>query len=266
MNKSKPLVSCVISTRGMAPTLDNCLRSIRNQSYKHIEIIIIAENKLKKTINIAKKHRANLYFKGLERSIKRNIGISKAKGDFVFVIDDDLELDKEVVYECIETIEKFDFLAIPELPFGSDFRAKCHRFEKMAYLDGFTPVEGARFFPKKLVQSVGGYDSNLVGAEDWDLTQRLLKFDYKLGRIKSRVNHNDGKYDFIKTLKKKYYYGRVYREYSERYPVAFMQTVFRFQILQNIKFIFKHPLLFIGSIFFRFIEGLAVLLGAVFYK
>jgi glycosyltransferase involved in cell wall biosynthesis len=266
MKTINPLVSCVISTRGFAPTLNNCLKAIRNQSYNNIEIIIISENKLKETINTAKNYRAHIYFEGIERSLKRNIGISKAKGDFVLIIDDDLELDKEVVHECVKAIKKFDFLAIPELPFGSDFRAKCHKFEKMTYLNGFTPVEGARFFPKILVQSVGGYDSNLVGAEDWDLTQRLLKSGFKLGRIKSHLNHNDGKYDFIKTLKKKYYYGRAYREYSKRYPVAFTQSVFRFQIFKNIRYIFSHPMLFIGSILFRFIEGSAVLLGAVFNR
>lgn len=266
MNKSKPLVSCVISTRGKAPTLDNCLRSIRDQKYKNIETIIIAENKLNETINTARKYNANIYFEGFERSIKRNIGIQRAKGDFVFIIDDDLELEKDVISDCIRTIDKFDFLAIPELPFGIDFRAKCHQFEKLAYLDGFLPVEGARFFPKKLLQLVGGYDSGLVGAEDWELTQRLLKLGYNIGRIKSRVNHNDGKYDFIKTLKKKYYYGHVYREYTKRYPVAFIQSVFRFQVFKNVRYIFTHPLLFFGSILFRFIEGSAVLFGAIFSR
>ncbi|MBI5358417.1 glycosyltransferase family 2 protein [Candidatus Amesbacteria bacterium] len=266
MKKINPLVSCVISTRGKAPTLDNCLRTIRNQNYKNVEIIIIAENKLNETTETAKKYNAKIFIGGVERSIKRNFGVSKARGNYVLIIDDDLELDKNVIKECIETIAEYDFLVIPELPFGSDFRAKCHRFEKMAYLDGFLPVEGARFFSRDLVQSVGGYDLILVGAEDWDLTQRLLKLGYKVGRIKSRVNHNDGKYDFIKTLKKKYYYGRVYREYSKRYPTAFMKSVFRFQILKNIKYILNHPILFIGSIAFRFVEGMAVLFGLIFNR
>ena len=263
MKHSKPLVTCVISTRGFAPTIDNCLKSIRNQSYKNVEIVIVTEKGAPDTIITANKYKATIIIEGVERSVKRNIGIQRASGDYVLILDDDLELDTNVINDCLEKISKCDFISIPELPFGIDFRAKCHRFEKMAYVDGFTPVEGARFFPRKLVLLVGGYDPSLVGAEDWDLTQRLLEKGYRLGRVKSKVNHNDGKYDFLKTIKKKFYYGRVYGEYSKRHPKAFVQTIFRFQVLKNIKHILKHPALFIGSILFRLVEGMAVLLGAV---
>lgn len=263
MKYFNPVVSCVISTRGVAPTLDNCLKSVRKQSYKHVEIIIVSENKVSETINTAHKYKARIVIGGFERSIKRNIGIKNAKGDYVLILDDDLELDVSVINECINTISKCDFISIPELPFGPDFRAKCHRFEKMAYLDGCTPVEGARFFSRELVLAVGAYDPMLVGAEDWDLTQRFLERGYKLGRIRAKVNHNDGKYDFLKTMKKKFNYGQVYREYSRRHPGVFVQSIFRFQILKNIKYLFIHPILFVGSILFRLVEGMAVLLGSV---
>lgn len=38
---NKPLVSVIIPTYNSSSTLEKCLRSIRSQSYKNIEIIIV---------------------------------------------------------------------------------------------------------------------------------------------------------------------------------------------------------------------------------
>lgn len=261
-----PLVSLIVPTMNKETTIGKLLETMRAQTYQNIEIVIVDEYSKDKTVAIARSYDARVFFGGPERSIKRNIGIDKSRGKYVFIIDSDQELGKNLVEDCVKRVKNCDFLAIPELPFGPDFRAKCHRFEKLAYLEGFSPVEGARFFPKKLVQSVGGYDPEMVGAEDWDLTQRLLEKGYKMGHSKEIIHHNDGQYDFIGTIRKKYFYGQVYRKYAKRHPKAFAMSIARFSILKNLKLFFQHPILFIGSIIFRFIEGTAVLAGAVFSK
>ena len=257
-----PLVSLIV-TYFNEDTIDKCLSTMRNQTYKNIELVVVTDASSKKIVEVIRMYNSKLYFGGPERSIKRNLGVRKARGFYVFIFDADQELDTNLVEDCVREIKNYDFLAIPELPLGPDFWAKCHRFEKLAYLSGYVPVEGARFFPKRLIESVGGYDSEMVGSEDWDLTQRLLERGYKLGHSTAMLHHNDGKYNLIKTLKKKFTYGTVFRKYAKRHPKSFTAALIRPSFF---RLIFKNPILFLGSLVIRFLEGSAVLTGMVFSK
>jgi glycosyltransferase involved in cell wall biosynthesis len=256
MKRFENLVSVVIATRGPSAKLVRCVKSIKAQSYRRLEIIVVSD------VAIALKGVKNISG-GYERSNKRNLGISKSRGKYVLIVDDDLELESQVVEDCVQKINTCDFISIPELPVGNDFRSRCHRFEKESYVSGYTPVEGARFSPCCLVRSVGGYDINMVGAEDWDLTQRLLERGYKMGRSRFRVFHHDDDYNLLSVLRKKYYYGQVYCEYARRHPKAFVGAIFRPNLFKDIFKIIRHPILFMGSVGFRLIEGLAVLMGSL---
>jgi glycosyltransferase involved in cell wall biosynthesis len=44
MSKSQPLVSVIIPTKNSARTLDKCLKSIKDQAYPNIEIILVDNN------------------------------------------------------------------------------------------------------------------------------------------------------------------------------------------------------------------------------
>ncbi|OGM08101.1 hypothetical protein A2159_01565 [Candidatus Woesebacteria bacterium RBG_13_34_9] len=266
MKMEKPLVSLIVTTMNNQATIDELLLSMKRQTYKNIETILVDEYSTDDTLKIARKYKVIIYRGGPERSIKRNIGIKKAKGKYIFIFDSDQKLDKNLVEDCVEKIKDFDFLSIPELPYGPDFWARCHRFEKLAYLSGYTPVEAARFFPKDLVENIGGYDPEMVGAEDWDLTQRLLKKSYKMGYSKAMLQHNDGKYNLKKALKRKFYYGQVFKKYAQKHPKAFSKAVIRPNFWLNYKLFFKNPILFTGAVLIRIVEGSAVIAGMLFNK
>jgi glycosyltransferase involved in cell wall biosynthesis len=265
-NKKLPLVSLIVTTMNNERTLDALLKTMREQTYKNTEVVVVDEYSTDATVEIAKKYKAKIYQGGPERSIKRNIGIKKAKGKYVFIFDSDQEMDDDLVEDCVQKIKNYDFLAILELPYGPDFWARCHKYEKKAYLGGFSPIEAARFFPKDLVLSIGGYDPEMVGSEDWDLTQRLLKKGYKMGYSKAMLHHNDGKYNLKKALKRKFYYGQVFRKYAQRHPKAFTMAVARPVFWTNYRLFLKNPILFAGAISIRIVEGSAVLAGMIFNK
>ena len=50
-----PLVSVIIPTYNSSRTLEKCLESIKNQTYKNIEIIVVDNNSTDNTKEIAKK-------------------------------------------------------------------------------------------------------------------------------------------------------------------------------------------------------------------
>ena len=79
--ENKPLVSVVIPTYNSEKYIERCLRSIKNQTYKNIEIIIVDKFSTDKTVDIAERHGAKVIQDGGERARAKNIGLKNAKGE-----------------------------------------------------------------------------------------------------------------------------------------------------------------------------------------
>ncbi len=56
-----PLVSVIIPTYNSSRTLEKCLESIKNQTYKNVEIIVVDNNSTDNTKEIAKKYTGKAY-------------------------------------------------------------------------------------------------------------------------------------------------------------------------------------------------------------
>jgi glycosyltransferase involved in cell wall biosynthesis len=135
----KPLVSIIVPTYNSSLTLADCLLSIQNQSYENIELVVVDNNSKDTTKDIAKQFTNHVYNKGPERSAQRNYGVSKASGVYVLIIDSDMQLDSDVVKECVEGLADASIagLVIPEESFGEGFWAQC-------IMDGSCPCIQAR--------------------------------------------------------------------------------------------------------------------------
>jgi glycosyltransferase involved in cell wall biosynthesis len=218
-DKNTPLISVIVTTRNNTETLDACLQSIIDQSYTPIELIVVDNNSSDDTKEIAQHYTKLVFNKGPERSAQRNYAVSKAKGDYVLIIDSDMELSVDVVASCAETVREhtnYAALIIPEESFGEGYWAKCKSLERSYYV-GMDSIEAARFFDKKLYKKVGGYNETMTGGEDWDLTNRIRKIA-DVGRSHAYIYHNEGRLYFGKTLKKMYYYGSHAGEYFAANP------------------------------------------------
>ena len=78
------LVSVIVTTRNEERNIGNCLQSIRLQTYKPVEIIVVDNNSTDKTQEIARSFTDVVVNKGPERSAQRNHGIcGLAKGIFL---------------------------------------------------------------------------------------------------------------------------------------------------------------------------------------
>ena len=103
--KRNPLVSVVIPTLNEERFLGQCLETIKNQTYKNVEIIVVDNGSADKTVAIAKKHGARAYQAGPERAGQVNFGVKKAKGKYCYRVDGDFILEPEVVEQCVEKCE-----------------------------------------------------------------------------------------------------------------------------------------------------------------
>ncbi len=73
------LVSVIIPTYNSEGTIEICLESIANQSYKNIEIIVVDIFSKDRTVEIAKSYGARIYLLDCERTRAKNFGLKKAK-------------------------------------------------------------------------------------------------------------------------------------------------------------------------------------------
>jgi len=116
-------VSIIIPIYNVSPYIEACLKSVFNQTYKHLEIILVDDCGNDNSIEIAQKlieeegndfeitlisHQFN---KGLSAS--RNTGLKIATGDYVFFLDSDDTIASSCINDLIEPTYKssFDIIA-----------------------------------------------------------------------------------------------------------------------------------------------------------
>lgn len=259
--KKLPLVSVVIPTRNSEKFLGNCLESIKKQTYKNIEIIIVDNNSTDKTKEIAARYTKLVFNRSPERSAQRNFGASKSKGDYLLFIDSDMELSKKVVEECVNRIQKSGGIIIPEKSMGEGFWAKCKALERSFYI-GVDWIEAARFFPRELFNKLKGYDEMQTGTEDSDFPQRIKEEfgENSIIRINSFIYHHEGKLSLFDTLKKRLYYAKtsnVYttRKSNEEYYKKQSSILERYRLyFSDPKKLFRNPFLGLGVLFMKAAE------------
>src|SRR5258708_34043759 len=100
------IVSIIITTKNEESVILRLLTSIKKQNYEKKEIILVDNNSLDKTIDIAKKNNVKIYTFGPERSAQRNFGAQKAKGEFLLFLDADMELTPNVLKDCVNICSK----------------------------------------------------------------------------------------------------------------------------------------------------------------
>ncbi|PIN90880.1 hypothetical protein COU60_00870 [Candidatus Pacearchaeota archaeon CG10_big_fil_rev_8_21_14_0_10_34_76] len=116
--KSNPLISIVIPAYNEEKVIGDCIKTLLNQTYENIEIIIVDDGSKDKTKDIVKRFSSVKLINGLHKGpgISRNLGASKAKGDILVFVDADMTFDKDYIKfltlpvrkgECIGTEERF---------------------------------------------------------------------------------------------------------------------------------------------------------------
>lgn len=264
----KPLVTILIPTKNSEEYLDIVLKSIKNQTYKNTEIILVDNNSRDKTKNIAQKYTKKIYNKGPERSSQKNFGVKRARGKYVLILDSDAELTKHIIKECVELSEEknLDMVIIPEKHVGSGFWTKSKALERECFL-GDDTVECPWFFRKSSFLKSGGYNNELYAGEDWELFERMKKMDFKYDRNKSFIHHHLGHLKYWKMVKKKYYYGKNLAVYMKKSTNASSKIpFFRRVYFKNWKKLIAHPFLTFGFMVLKLGESFFVLLGILNYK
>lgn len=269
------MVSVIITTKNESAVIKRLLTSLRSQSYKNIEIILIDNNSSDSTKQIALKFTNKVYNFGPERSAQRNFGAKIGKGDFLLFLDADMELSKKVIKESVNSINsstKFAGVIIPEKSVAKTFWEKVKAFERSFYNEkGDEITDAARFFRKSIFKKAGGYDETITGPEDWDLPETIKKLGYTFERISAVIYHHERINSPFDLAKKKFFYALRAHRYLKKHRISALspKTIYFLRPIfyKNFDRIISHPLLSLGMFIMLFSQilggGLGYLVGRI---
>jgi glycosyltransferase involved in cell wall biosynthesis len=217
-----PLVSIIVPTFNSGQFLELCLESIRRQTYKNIELIVVDRNSTDNTKEIARRYTNKIFDKEPERSAQVNFGVTKAAGEYVYKVDSDFVLDPNVVTECVEEASRgFDAVVVHNSP---DVRiswiAKIRKFEVDMYKYDLMH-SSARFVRKDVYQAIGGFNESITAGEDYDFQNKLNRAGFKTGFIDAEALHLGEPTAFWRHMKKNYSYGKDAAHYRKDNPQEF---------------------------------------------
>jgi len=238
----KKFVSIIIPFYDNLLLLKRAIKSIRNQTYKYYEIIIINDNpkkfhsnqieRLKKSFNFNKIKIINNK-KNFGAGFSRNFGIKIAKGKYIAFLDSDDTWKKNKLSTQIKIMEKYNYLASHTgysiIKMNQNYNSK-RQAKTLNYFDllkscdiGLSTVvlkksvlKNRKLFPK------------LKTKEDYVLWLRLSKLGVIFHGInKNLVNWNDTPKSLSKSVLQKIYDSMRVYYYYEKFNLfkSFMKTV-----------------------------------------
>jgi len=210
-----PLVSIIIPTYNSSKTIRQCLKSVKCQTYRNIEIIVCDNFSTDDTVDIARRYRAKILFRGQERAAQKNFGARHADGDLLYFIDSDFVLERDTVHRCVQSIRNVDAVVTVNRSIGDGLWPKSIAYKRELHADEESFI-AARFIRKESFFKVGGFDEELVVWEDIDLHKRLVEAEVHVKRVDAVEWHIGEPETFRELVLRNYYYGKALRKYLKK--------------------------------------------------
>ncbi len=186
-----PKFSVIVPVLNEEKTLESTLLSLRNQTFKDFELIVVDNGSTDRSVEIARKYADVLLFeekRGVINALKK--GFSKAKGEIILSCDADTEYPPDYLERLSKIFSKSKDVVAVYGPFT--LREKGRLFNRGALLVYAilnllsrlfgVPLAGAANFAirKWAYDESGGYDFGDLASQDFRLAMKLRK----LGKVK----------------------------------------------------------------------------------
>ena len=233
-NSGMPLVSINVPTYNSEKTISETLKSIKAQSHKNIETIMIDSHSTDKTVEIAKKFGVKVVFYDGTLLGARDVGVRNSKGKYILLLDSDQILDSTTVERGVKMLEsgEYDMLwlyerswkpkKLLEILYDADRELVQKNWREFIY-----PIGGVilpRFYRKEILSKAF---SNIppkilplcVAHDHAIIYYEANKLSKKIGEINNAVWHMEP-WSWTNLFKKTYRYGITTRKLVENkvYP------------------------------------------------
>jgi GT2 family glycosyltransferase len=123
--------------------------------------------------------------------------------------------------------------------------------------------EAPRFFRRKVFEFLGGYNETLVTGEDFEITQRLRKVGFSIGRCRAMIRHHEPKLSAKRLPAKPYYYGKTLPAYAKKELSLAFKTSSPTRFLKNLPLLKREPACFAGLCCLKLVEYAAYMTGTL---
>jgi len=194
--KNQPLVSVIIPTYNKSQYLREAIKSVLNQTYKNIEVIVVDDGSTDNTKEIVESFNDSriiyIFQENKGPAIARNTGIKKAQGEYIAFLDsDDLwlkeKLEKQVDFMeknseigllgtgCYEVTDKGKIIGKKIFPIKNKILQK-----DLIKYNSF--IQSSVMIRKEVFDKVGLYDKSFRESEDYELWLRIAG-NYKVRNL-----------------------------------------------------------------------------------
>lgn len=184
---NKPLVSVIIPTYNREDVILRAVESVKNQTYKNIEIIIIDDCSSDNTYEVIKSElNSNIRYYKNEKNQggagSRNVGASKANGEiFAFLDSDDEWYDYKIEEQMKMFNDNIDLVYSGYVIINEQTKEET-RFNndgeitlKKILSNNCIGTTSSICIKKDRFLEIGGFDKSLTSCQDWDLYIRAFK-------------------------------------------------------------------------------------------
>ena len=265
------LVSINIATYNSEKTIVKCLDSVKRQTYKDIEIVVMDSCSKDKTLDIAKSYGAKIVFAPTLASA-RKAGSDTSTGDYIFILDSDQILDPNVMELCVKVCEEegYDGVTLFEksLIIKNTFIERVIAYDKEIFhsVHDDDPIKGTaipRFFRASYFKRIEFEKNPPITFEHTIIHHKIVQMGAKIKFVDAYIWHHETA--TIKEVARKFFrYGYYYiPAYKFNNILAIhhslpRRTYFHYKA-------FKNPLLFLGLFYVYFVKALSAAAGAVLF-
>lgn len=181
------LISIIIPAFNEEKIIGECFKSLKNQSYKQVEIIVVDDGSQDSTRTLVKSFPdIKLLTQGHKGPGQaRNFGAAKAKGEILVFADADMTFDKNFIKDLIKPIldgETIGTFSKNEMVKNKgNIWSVCWNINKNLPRDRMVPKDYPDEAPvfrailKSEFERVGGFETSGQYTDDWSLSRKLGK-------------------------------------------------------------------------------------------
>lgn len=189
-----PLVSVIIPTRNRAMYLPTALRSVFDQTFPNIEIVVVDDGSTDETAQILTEMNGRvraIRLDGVGVSAARNRGIQEAQGDYIQFLDDDDTLDPQKIELQVRLLDRHTGVDVAYCgwtyvdehghPLHAIAAPESVETEDLVASNPF--IVHALLIRRTCFDHVGDFDESLTAAEDWDMWVRIALAGHRFAGI-----------------------------------------------------------------------------------